>query len=53
MTDLRDAGLSYADIARVLRLDFGIDVTEDTIARAFQAGRLTPKMRREHAQRAR
>lgn len=53
MSDLRDAGLSYADIARVLKLDYGIDVTEDTIARAFQAGRPTPKMSREYAGRPR
>ena len=39
LRELREAGLSQSDTAKVLRLDFGDDVTEHMVRYAEQSGR--------------
>lgn len=34
--ELREVGVSYADIARVLRLDHGVDATGESVAAALK-----------------
>lgn len=46
MKALRGLGVSYADIARVMYLDFGDDFTEAQIRKAFEADRYPTQARR-------
>lgn len=47
MRELRGAGVSYSNIAKVIRLDFGLDLSEDVV-RAVVKGTISEPAARAH-----